>query len=78
MLNPDLPAEALDQAIEELTRDRSKMVREEANREVYRLLKGGGMKVDVRAVDGTWDKKIVRIIDWRNPANNQFFLAWRC
>ena len=74
MLNPDLPAEALDQAIEELTRDRSKMVREEANREVYRLLKGG-VKVDVRAVDGTWDKKIVRIIDWRNPANNQFFLA---
>ena len=73
-LNLDLPAEALDQAIEELTRDRSKMVREEANREVYRLLKGG-VRVDVRAVDGSWDKEIVRIIDWRNPANNQFFLA---
>ena len=73
-LNPNLLAEALDQAIEELTRDRSKMVREEANREVYGLLKSG-VNVDVRADDGSWTKETVTIIDWRNPANNQFFLA---
>ena len=73
-LNPDLPAEAFDQAIEELTRDRLKMVREEANREVYGLLKGG-VTVDVRAVDGSWAKEKITIIDWRNPANNQFFLV---
>jgi type I restriction enzyme R subunit len=73
-LNPALPAEALDQAIEELTRDRSKMVPEEANREVYGLLKGGVL-VDVRADDGSRTKEFARIIDWRNPANNQFFLA---
>ena len=73
-LNPALPAEALDQAIEELTRDRSKMVPEEANREVYGLLKGGVL-VDVRADDGSRTKEFARIIDWRNHANNQFFLA---
>ena len=73
-LNTDLPAEALDQAIEELTRDRSKMVQEEASHEVYRLLKGG-VKVDVRADDGSWTKKVAVVIDWRNPSNNQFFLA---
>ena len=73
-LNPDLPAEALSQAIDELTRDRSKMIKEEGNREVYTLLKDG-VKVDMRAADGGWDKEIVTVIDWRNPANNQFFLA---
>ena len=73
-LNSDLDSEAIKLAIEELTRDRLKMVREEANREVYGLLKDG-VKVDVRADDGSLDKEIATIIDWRNPANNQFFLA---
>ena len=73
-LNTDLPAEALDQAIEELNRDRSKMVQEEASREVYQQLKDG-VKVDVRADDGSWTKEVVTVIDWRNPSNNQFFLA---
>ena len=40
-LNPDLPAEALQQAIDILTRDRSALSAVEANREVYRLLKDG-------------------------------------
>lgn len=73
-LNPDLQPDALHQAIEELTRDRSKMIREEANREVYRLLKDG-VKVNVRADDGSMEPEVVRIIDWRNPGNNAFFLA---
>ena len=50
------------------------MVREEANREVYRLLKDG-VKVDVRADDGRRTKEVAEIIDWRDPTNNQFFLA---
>ena len=39
--NPTLPAEAINTAIDELTRDRSAMSLEAANREVYRLLKDG-------------------------------------
>ena len=37
--NPTLPPEAIQTAIDELTRDRSAMSLEAANREVYRLLK---------------------------------------
>ncbi len=40
-LNPTLPPEAIQTAIDELTRDRSAMSLEAANREVYRLLKEG-------------------------------------
>ena len=45
-LNPDLPAEALDLAIEELTRDRSAQSLANANHEIYQLLKDG-VKVTV-------------------------------
>ncbi len=40
-LNPDLPPEALDKAIEELIADRSKMMLAKANQAVYKLLKDG-------------------------------------
>lgn len=46
-LNPDLPSEAIELAIEELTRDRSVMSQANANREVYSLLKNG-VKVSFR------------------------------
>ena len=39
--NPTLPAEAISNAVDELTRDRSAMSLEAANREVYALLKNG-------------------------------------
>jgi len=45
-LNPDLPAEALNLAIEELTRDRSAQSLANANHEIYQLLKDG-VKVTV-------------------------------
>jgi type I restriction enzyme R subunit len=37
-LNPTLPPEAIAAAVDELTRDRSAMLLEQANREVYHLL----------------------------------------
>jgi hypothetical protein len=40
-LNAELPAEALDAAVEELTRDRSALSLVEANREIDKLLRGG-------------------------------------
>lgn len=40
-LNPDLPTEAIQLAIEELTRDRSTLSLANANAEIYQLLKDG-------------------------------------
>ena len=67
-LNPELPEEALDAAIEELARDRSALSLVEANREVYRLIKSGiKVKVENRR-DGGQEVKSVRVIDWDDPA----------
>src|SRR5437867_3679157 len=45
-LNPDLPLEAIESAIEQLARDRSAMSAVHANREIYKLLKNG-VRVDL-------------------------------
>ncbi|MBI1999744.1 MAG: type I restriction endonuclease subunit R, partial [candidate division NC10 bacterium] len=79
-LNPTLPAEAIIQAIEEITRDRSRMSLAAANQEVYRLLKDG---VKVKALTlalsqrerGEENVERVRVIDWSEPTENDFFLA---
>jgi len=72
-LNPGLDAEAIRLAIEELTRDRSVMSLAAANREVYQLLKNG-VHVTVKAEDEE-TTETVRVIDWSEPNNNDFFLA---
>ncbi|HTV40475.1 MAG TPA: type I restriction endonuclease subunit R [Candidatus Sulfotelmatobacter sp.] len=67
-----LPPEAIDAAIDELTRDRSAMLPEQANREVYLLLKEG-IKVSVPDKErGGQRTERVRVIDWGNPAANDF------
>ena len=73
-LNPDLSSEAIELAIEELTRDRSIMSPANANREVYRLLKNG-VKVSFRGKENEETVENVRVIDWNEPSNNDFFLA---
>jgi type I restriction enzyme R subunit len=101
-LNPTLPPEAITAAVDELTRDRSAMSLEAANREVYLLLKEG-IKVSVPDTDSTPHRgksghlirtsstfspsdaekgrsggqktERVRVIDWENPANNDFLLV---
>lgn len=60
-LNHDLPKEALDQAIESLTQDRSAMSPASANREVYRLIKDG-VKVSIQ-VDDSERVETVKVID---------------
>jgi type I restriction enzyme R subunit len=77
-LNPDLPAEALQQASDILTRDRSALSPVEANREVYQLLKEGvKVKIDLRGFGnlGGLEPKVVRVIDWDTPTNNDFLVA---
>lgn len=73
-LNPSLPDKAHNLAIEELTRDRSLMTPVQANREIYLLLKNG-VKVTFENNKGEQVTEAVRVIDWNNPENNDFFLA---
>ena len=74
-LNPSLATEAIDGAVEELTRDRSSLSLVEANREIDKLLRGS---VKVKTPDrerGGQRTDEVRVIDWDHPGNNDFFLA---
>jgi len=73
-LNPGLPVEALDRAAEEVTRDRSTMIAVNANQDIYRLLKDG-VKVSLPDERGGRVTETVQLIDWRDPARNDFFLA---
>ncbi len=73
--NPDLPPEAINKAIDELTRDRSAMSLEAANREVYRLLKEGlTVSVPDRERGGQKTERL-RVVDWEYPAQNDFLLV---
>jgi type I restriction enzyme R subunit len=74
-LNPALPPEAITSAMDELTRDRSAMLLEAANREVYLLLKEG-IKVSVPDREhGGQKMERVRVVDWEHPENNDFLLV---
>ena len=74
-LNPDASPEVIEQAIEELTRDRSLMSSVAANREVYQLLKNG-VRIPVPDPEGDGETvEVVRVLDWDNPANNDFLLC---
>ena len=73
-LNPTLPSEALHQAVVELTRDRSAMTLVHANREVYALLKDG-VPVTYRDAGGEERVERVAVIDWNDPADNDFLMV---
>jgi len=74
-LNRELPAEAIELAIEELTRDRSTSSLAEANRQIYRLLKDG-VKVTFQHPETRAETtEIVQVIDWGNPTKNDFLLV---
>jgi type I restriction enzyme R subunit len=73
-LNPTLPEEAIELAVDEMVRERSLMSPVQANREIYQLLKDG-VKVKYRSDEGLETTETVTVIDWNCPANNDFFLA---
>jgi type I restriction enzyme R subunit len=73
--NPALPPEAVNAAIDELTRDRSAMSLEAANHEIYRLLKDGiPVSVPDREHGGQKTERL-RVIDWTSPEQNDFVLV---
>ena len=74
-LNPALPAEAINNAIDEISRDRSAMLPEAANREVYRLLKEGTTVSVPDHKHGGQKTERLRVVDWENPEDNDFLLV---
>ena len=74
-LNPELTAEALDQAVEELTRDRSALSLVEGNREIDKLLRGGEKVTTPDRERGGQRVDVVRVIDWDDAAANDFLLV---
>jgi type I restriction enzyme R subunit len=73
-LNQRMPAEAVEEAIGRITRDRSRMHFARANREVYGLLRDR-VEVAVKQPDGTSRPERVTVIDWDHPENNEFLLV---
>lgn len=72
-LNSDLPLDAIEQTINEVKKDRSRMSLVKANEEVHNLIKNGA-KVKAKIDDKITDV-IVKIIDFEEPKNNDFFMA---
>src|SRR6266699_1483480 len=73
-LNPGITSLAIDLAVEELSKDRSVLSLVRANQEIYKLLREG-VKVPIRRDDDQESIEIVRVVDWNEPKNNDFFLA---
>ena len=75
-LNPGVSPNAVEIAIQEVTKDRSAMSPARANQEVYKLLKDG-VKVTYKRGDDEEEKpsRSIKLIDWNEPDNNDFFLA---
>ena len=74
-LNPSLPSEAITAAVDELSRDRSAMTPAAANRELWQSMRDG-VKVSVPdQVKGGVKIERVRVVDWDNPAANDFLLV---
>jgi len=74
-LNPAVPPDGITAAVDQLTRDRSAMLLEQANREVYLLLKEGVQVSLPNWEAGGQTTERVRVIDWETPEKNDFLLV---
>ena len=73
-LNPGMPAEAIEDAVVEITKPRTAMHYARANAEIHALLRDR-VEVSVRQPDGTTLPEKLTVIDWENPENNDFLLV---
>ena len=74
-LNPALPSDAINSAIDELTHDRSAMSLAAANRDVWDLLRDGITVFVADQERGGQKTERVRVVDWDNPQANDFLLV---
>ena len=74
-LNPETPTEAVQHAIDQLTRDRSAMSLEAANREIYQLMKDGVPVSLPNREQGGQKLERLRVVDWDDPSQNSFLLV---
>jgi type I restriction enzyme R subunit len=72
--NPSITPLAIDLAVEELSKNRSVLSPIRANQEIYKLLRDG-VRIPVRKDDDQESIEIVRVVDWDEQKNNDFFLA---
>ncbi|MDO9183714.1 MAG: type I restriction endonuclease, partial [Bacteriovorax sp.] len=76
-LNPGLSADALIQAMDAITRDRSNLSLVKANQEIYKLLQGG-VNVNVAKENGETGTERVRFFDFSaqgGQSNNHFLIV---
>ncbi|MXV78744.1 type I restriction endonuclease subunit R [Candidatus Poribacteria bacterium] len=74
-LNPNIPSDAITTAIEVITQSRAVMNKVEANREIYSILKDGVKITDTDPNTQEVTDIVLKVIDWENPENNDFFAA---
>ncbi len=73
-LNSKLPDDAINVAIEKLTQSHIQQAAFDANKTVYKLVRGG-LEVDVTNSNGRTEKRTVQVLDFANPKNNDFLLV---
>jgi type I restriction enzyme R subunit len=73
-LNPDLPPEAYEQAIDLLTASSASKKLIQANREMYTLIRDG-VRVEYKDEDGIKRNPRLRVIDFETPENNHFLVV---
>ena len=72
--NPNIPKEAIKEALDVLKEDRSIKQTVNANREIYQLLKDG-ISVSFTDSDGNQQTERIKAIDWKRPSNNHFLIV---
>lgn len=73
-LNANMPSEAIEEAVTEITKPRAAMHYARANAEIHRLLRDR-VEVSVRQPDGTTLPEQLAVVDWEEPENNDFLLV---
>ena len=74
-LNPNIPTDTINAAIEVLTQSRAVMNKVEANREIYNILKDGVKIIHTDPNTQEVTDSVLKVIDWEHPENNDFFAA---
>jgi type I restriction enzyme R subunit len=73
-LNPDLPQDSIEHAINELSKSRVSLSPLMANKEVYQLIKNG-VPVTFQNKEGREESGYVKVLDFENEENNDFMVV---